>query len=47
MNRFPVFAERGMLPIGYAAFAFALGVAAGVLSRRTLPAWTASKTGTW
>jgi ABC-type transport system involved in multi-copper enzyme maturation permease subunit len=33
-----VFAARGVTPIGYAAFAFALGVAAGVLIRRTLPA---------
>jgi hypothetical protein len=33
-----VFAARGIAPIGYAAFAFALGVTAGVLIRRTLPA---------
>jgi hypothetical protein len=33
-----VFAARGVIPIGYAAFAFALGVTAGVLLRRTLPA---------
>src|ERR1700722_2964651 len=33
-----VFSERGIVPIGYAAFAFALPVTAGVLSRRTLPA---------
>jgi hypothetical protein len=33
-----VFAARGITPIGYAAFAFALGVTAGVLIRRTLPA---------
>jgi hypothetical protein len=32
------FATRGITPIGYAAFAFALGVTAGVLIRRTLPA---------
>lgn len=32
------FGERGIVPIGYAAFAFALGVTAGVLIRRTLPA---------
>jgi hypothetical protein len=39
MNRFTsVFDQRGIVPIGYAAFAFALGVAAGVLVRRTLPA---------
>lgn len=40
MNRFSpaVFAERGIAPLGYAAFAFALGVTAGVIIRRTLPA---------
>lgn len=34
----PVFDERGIAPIGWALFAFALGVTAGVLLRRTLPA---------
>jgi hypothetical protein len=34
----PVFDARGVAPLGYAAFAFALGVTAGVLLRRTLPA---------
>jgi hypothetical protein len=40
MNRFTnaLFGERGITPIGYAAFAFALGVTAGVVIRRTLPA---------
>jgi ABC-type transport system involved in multi-copper enzyme maturation permease subunit len=33
-----VFGARGVAPLGYAAFAFALGVTAGVLIRRTLPA---------
>jgi len=33
-----VFAARGVAPLGYAVFAFALGVTAGVLLRRTLPA---------
>ena len=33
-----VFGERGIVPIGYAAFAFALGVTAGLLIRRTVPA---------
>lgn len=33
-----IFDARGVAPLGYAAFAFALGVAAGVLIRRTLPA---------
>jgi hypothetical protein len=40
LNRFTplLFGARGITPIGYAAFAFALGVAAGVLIRRTVPA---------
>jgi hypothetical protein len=33
-----IFSERGIVPIGYAAFAFALGVTAGLLIRRTVPA---------
>jgi hypothetical protein len=33
-----IFSESGITPVGYAAFAFALGVTAGLLSRRTLPA---------
>lgn len=33
-----MFGERGITPIGYAAFAFALGVTAGTLIRRTIPA---------
>ncbi|TDB84427.1 ABC transporter permease [Actinomadura sp. KC216] len=33
-----VFMARGVVPIGYAAFAFALGVSVGILVRRTLPA---------
>lgn len=33
-----LFAARGIAPIGYAAFAFALGVTFGVLIRRTIPA---------
>ena len=42
-NHFPrlsplVFAARGVAPLGYAAFAFALGVTAGVLIRKTVPA---------
>lgn len=39
-NRFSptLFAAHGIAPIGYAAFAFALGVTAGVLIRRTVPA---------
>ncbi len=40
MNRFDpsMFTARGIVAIGYAAFAFALGVTAGTLTRRTLPA---------
>jgi hypothetical protein len=34
----PVFDQRGIDPIGWALFAFALGTTAGVLIRRTLPA---------
>src|SRR4029077_17322946 len=33
-----VFATHGITPLGYAAFAFALGVTAGALIRRTVPA---------
>ena len=35
---FAVFDHRGIVPFGYAAFAFALGVTAGMLLRRTVPA---------
>jgi hypothetical protein len=37
-----VFDQRGVVPIGYAAFAFVLGVTAGILARRTLPAMAAT-----
>jgi ABC-type transport system involved in multi-copper enzyme maturation permease subunit len=33
-----IFASHGITPLGYAAFAFALGTAVGVLTRRALPA---------
>ena len=33
-----LFGARGIVPIGYAAFAFALGVTVGLLVRRTVPA---------
>jgi hypothetical protein len=33
-----IFASHGITPLGYAAFAFALGTATGVLTRRALPA---------
>jgi hypothetical protein len=36
-----LFDSRDITPVGYAAFAFALGVTAGVLIRRTLPALAA------
>jgi len=36
------FDRRDLVPIGYAAFAFVLGVIAGVLIRRTLPAMAAT-----
>ena len=40
MGRFSslVFATHGITPLGYAAFAFTLGVTAGALIRRTIPA---------
>jgi hypothetical protein len=34
----PIFDARGLAPIGYTAFAYCLGVAAGILTRRTIPA---------
>jgi hypothetical protein len=39
---FTVFDQRGIVPFGYAAFAFALGVTAGMLLRRTVPAMAAT-----
>jgi ABC-2 family transporter protein len=38
MSQFGSFDERDIVPLGYAAFGFALGVAVGALLRRTLPA---------
>jgi hypothetical protein len=38
MNPFGSFDERDLVPVAYAAFAFALGVTLGVLTRRILPA---------
>ena len=40
-----VFGVRGIVPAGYAAFAFALGVAAGALLRRTVPAMAVTLVG--
>jgi hypothetical protein len=39
------FGARGVVPIGYAAFAFALGLTAGLLFRRMLPAMLAALVG--
>jgi hypothetical protein len=38
LNQFATFDQRGIVPVGYSAFAFTLGVLAGALIRRTLPA---------
>jgi hypothetical protein len=38
LSRFGSFGQRDLVPVGYAAFAFALGVTAGLLTRRTMPA---------
>jgi hypothetical protein len=45
MNVFVSFDQRDLVPVGYAAFAFALGCGAGVLIRRTLPAMAATLAG--
>lgn len=47
MNRFDsgLFGERNITPLGYAAFGFALGVMAGILIRRTLPAMATTLAG--
>jgi hypothetical protein len=39
------FSVRDIVPVGYAAFAFVLGCAAGLLVRRTLPAMLAALVG--
>ncbi len=41
----PLFGAQGIVPIGYAAFAFALGVTAGVLIKRTVPAMAVTLVG--
>jgi hypothetical protein len=38
LSRFATFDQRDIVPVGYAAFAVALGVTAGAVIRRTLPA---------
>ncbi|MGH9091427.1 MAG: ABC transporter permease [Acidimicrobiales bacterium] len=45
MTPFSSFDQRDLVPVGYAAFAFVLGVTAGVLIRRTLPAMAAALAG--
>ena len=40
-----LFGTNGIAPMGYAAFAFALGLAAGVLIKRTLPAMAVTLVG--
>jgi hypothetical protein len=45
MSPFTSFDHRDIVPIGYAAFAFALGVTTGVLIRRTLPAMAVTVVG--
>ena len=42
---FTVFDQRDVVPFGYAVFAFALGVTAGLLLRRTLPAMAVALAG--
>jgi hypothetical protein len=45
LDRFGSFDSRDIVPAGYAAFAFALGVLCGVLLRRTVPAMAATLAG--
>lgn len=40
-----VYGARGVVPVGYAVFAFTLGVACGMLIRRTMPAMAATLAG--
>jgi hypothetical protein len=42
LDQFGSFDSRGIVPLGYAAFAFTLGVLAGLLLRRTVPAMAAT-----
>jgi hypothetical protein len=41
-NKYAIFDERGLAPIGYAVFAFAVGTLIGAIIRRTLPAMAAT-----
>lgn len=45
LSRFATFDQRGIVPIGYAAFGFALGVTVGAAIRRTLPAMAVTLAG--
>ena len=45
MSLYTTFDQRGLVPIGYAAFAFAFGVLAGILIRRVVPAMAATLVG--
>jgi ABC-2 family transporter protein len=45
MSPFQTFDNRDLVPIGYAAFAFALGTALGMLIRRVLPTMAATLVG--
>jgi hypothetical protein len=40
-----LFSQRGIVPIGYALFAFALGVTAGIVFKRAIPAMAATLVG--
>lgn len=41
----PLFDQRGIVPIGYALFAFALGASAGLIFKRTIPAMATTLVG--
>ncbi len=45
MDQYAFFDQRGVVPVAYAAFAIALGVACGIFLRRTLPAMAATLAG--
>jgi ABC-2 family transporter protein len=45
MDQYAFFDQRAVAPVAYAAFAIALGVALGILLRRTLPAMAATLAG--
>jgi hypothetical protein len=45
LNQFGSFDSRDLVPVGYAAFAFALGVLAGALLRATVPAMAVTLAG--